>query len=86
MRPTTRMGRAMLQAVSNWKRANRMSPCLDEQIVNAKKFLEDLSSMKAAPDGEEGRELCMRAVETELRRLERIKPTNSGVTEGNGFC
>ena len=75
MRPTTRMGRTMLQAVNNWKRANRMSPSLDEQIANCKKFLEDLSSMKATPDREEGRELCMRAVETELRRLEeKAKP------------
>jgi hypothetical protein len=48
-----------------------MSSSLDEQITNAKKFLEDLSSMKAAPDREEDRELCMRAVKTELRRLER---------------
>jgi hypothetical protein len=67
------MGRAMLQAVSNWKRANRMSPSLDEQIVNAKKFLEDLSSMKATPDREQGLQLCMQAVEMELRRLETKK-------------
>jgi hypothetical protein len=65
----------MLEAVSNWNRANRMYPSLDEQIANCKKFLEDLSSMKAAPDMEEGRELCKRAVETELRRLEeKAKP------------
>jgi hypothetical protein len=52
-----------------------MYPSLCEQIANCKKFLEDLSSMKAAPDMEEGRELCMRAVETELRRLEeKAKP------------
>lgn len=64
------MGRAMLQALSNWNRANRMSPSLGEQIANCKKFLEDLSSMKAAPDREEGRELFRQAVETELKRLE----------------
>jgi len=73
--PTTRMGRVLLQAVSNWKRANRMSPLLDEQIANCRKFLEDLASMKAAPDVEECRELCMMAIETELRRLEeKAKP------------
>jgi hypothetical protein len=41
-----------------------------EQIVNAKKFLEDLSSMKATPDREQGLQLCRQAVEKELRRLE----------------
>ena len=75
MRPTTRMGRALLQTVSLWKRANRMSPSLDEQIANCKKFLEELSSMKATPDSEEGRELRVRAAERELRRLEqKAKP------------
>ena len=75
MRPTTRMGRVLLQGVSNWKLVNRTYPSLCEQIANCRKFLEDLSSMKAAPDMEEGRELCMRAVETELRRLEeKAKP------------
>jgi hypothetical protein len=69
------MGRALLQAVNNWKWASRMSPSLDEQIANCKKFLEDLSSMKATPDSEEGRELCVRATERELRRLEqKAKP------------
>jgi hypothetical protein len=52
-----------------------MSPSLDEQIANAKKFLEDLSSMKATPDREQGLQLCRQAVETELRRLEqKAKP------------
>jgi len=52
-----------------------MSPSLDEQIANCKKFLEDLSSMKATPDREQGLQLCRQAVETELRRLEqKAKP------------
>lgn len=71
MRPTTRMGRAMLQAVSNWKRANRLlSTRLDEQILNARKFLEDLRAMRPWPDREQSLQLCIQAVEKELRRLE----------------
>ena len=71
MRPTTRMGRAMLQAISNWKRANRLlSTRLDEQILNARKFLEDLRAMRPWPDREQSLQLCIQAVEKELRRLE----------------
>ena len=68
MRPTTRMGRAMLQAVSNWKWANRLLLTgLDAQITNAKQFLEDLSAMKPWPGREQGIQLCILSVEKELR-------------------
>lgn len=65
------MGRALLGAVTNWKRANRLlSTDLDTQITNARGFLADLRAMKPWPDHEQSLQLCMEAVEKELRRLE----------------